>query len=516
MDFKELQHKIDTPDCEGLINMILSLKKTKQADDVIIMALQQYGYTDHSILGALEYVNKNIKELEKQNMVKENINTFSLVDIFNKAQTLKAQLRNYILEETLSVSAQNAISDIDRNFDFMKCQIIEQISNGVIDEAKSELGIAYKYSVVESLYNSLSKYDLNETKAFAKELMDLYNEHMYEFEAARFVNEASNGRSPYFSGQKNLVESMEKFLTESDMTEETFVSILEANTWSNKCNSLLSAIEGSKEPKEHVYDTYKVYESISPVATVDGKMIVNLFGENYSCDGRCFEKFDGKVTDSKYNNVLEGLGVMEFDAESKTLSYRSKYGKDLEYDLVESVARVGQMEFALDSILEFASAIAPFNIFNSKDDYNKVMKLLEAREIINEIDNCKTIVPSNASGIAHIFESAEGTIVMFVNGNGSRTMKFNLKSKLAEAVAQEINCKIDALFEAEIRKEDAAMYERECKINEIKDNLEFLNEKRSEFVSLLASSNNDQRILDTIALIDNEIVSFEKKLQKLI
>ena len=149
MDLKILQNNIDSEALGNIINIILSLKKTKQTDEVIIFTLQQYGYTDTNILSALDYVNKNIKKLEKQNMVKEN-NTFSLVSIFDKAQQLKAQLRNYLLDENLSFASQNAINDIDRNFDFMKCQIIEQISKGIIDEEKSELGIAFKYAVQQS------------------------------------------------------------------------------------------------------------------------------------------------------------------------------------------------------------------------------------------------------------------------------------------------------------------------------------------------------------------------------
>lgn len=513
MDLKTLGNKIEYDNNPNVINMILSLKNTNQTDEVIIFTLQQYGYTDDTILSALEYVNKNIKKLEKQNMVKEN-NTFSLVSIFNKAQNLKAQLRNYILDETLSFVAQNAINDIDRNFDFMKCQIIEQISNGTIDEAKSELGIAYKYAVVESLYSSLSKYSVEEIKSFTDALLSLYEAHKYEFEAARIINESNNGKTLFFKGQDKLVNEMNNFLTESSLSEEEFVEILENNSWSKKCQDLLTAIESSKAPKEHVYDSFKVYESISPVTTVGNKMIVNLFGSNYSYNGKCFEEYNEEITDTKYNNVLEGLSVMSYNPEDKTLTYNSKYGKNLEYDLSESIIRVGQLEFKLDSILECINAISSLNVFNSKEDYSKVMKLLESREIINELDNCKTIVPNNSSCVAHIFESNNGTSVLYVDKKTVTYESFNLKSKLVESVAEKLNCKIDSLFETEIRKEDKTKYARECEIEEIQTTLKFLGEKRSEFVNL--NVNNDERLNETIKLIDEEIISFEKKLKNLI
>ena len=515
MDLKTLQNKVDNEYESSLVNIILSLKKTKQTDEVIIFTLQQYGYTDQTILSTLSYVNDNIKKLEKQNMVKES-NTFSLVDIFNKAQTLKAQLRNYLLDESLSFSAQNAISDIDRNFDFMKCQIIEQISNGVIDEEKSELGIAFKYAIVEKLYNTLQKYNIEDVKSFTSELLNLYETHKYEFEAARIINESSNNKTlTLFKGQENLVNDMNKFLTESNLTEEEFVEILENNAWSKICQDLLSSIEASKAPKEHVYDSFNVYESISPVVTVGNKMIVNLFGSNYSYNGKVFEEYAEEIVDTKYNNVLEGLKIMTYNPSEKTLTYNSKYGKNLEYDLLESIIRVGQSEFKLDSILEFASAISTMNIFNSKSDYNKVMKLLESRDIINEIDNCKTIVPSNGTCIAHIFESINGTTVLYVSKSEVTKENFNLKSKLVESVAEKLNCKIDTLFENEIRKEDKTKYARECEIEEIQNTLKFLGEKRKQFVNLL-NDGNDVRINETIKLIDDVIVSFEKKLQKLV
>jgi len=278
----------------------------------------------------------------------------------------------------------------------------------------------------------------------------------------------------------------------------------------------LHAIESSKEPKEHVYDTFNVYESISPVTTIGNKMIVNLFGSNYSYDGKTFEEFSEEVTDTKYNNVLEGLSVMTYNPTEKTLTYFSKYGKNLEFDLNESIVRIGQLEFKLDSILEFASAIQSLNVFNNKNDYNKVMKLLESRDIINEIDNCKTIVPNNNLGrVAHIFESNNGTTVLFVDKNNISKELFNLKSKLVESVAEKLNCKVDALFETEIKKEDQTKYERECEIEEIQKTLKFLGEKRNEFANLLAKG-EDSRINETIKLIDDEIVSFEKKMQKLI
>lgn len=516
----------------NLYNLIGSFKKTGQSDDVIRQSLWQLGFIPEIVETHLSYYNeKNPVSGKTDKKVNENnINMKLTLETLHKcASKAISSLEEMKSDNSFGFSAAAAKSIIEScmaNLQITKDDEIvlqEKVKMGYkIDD--SLVNPVLKYSVAESLYQSLTQYDwLKPVSDLRNMIAESFAGDRWGYVAAKFAKSLSkNGNNEAFA---NLYESVLGTMIDEDNTRLALKKVLLENAWNREGKNILSMIVAEEKSELGQVDT-RVYENsscsvrknISPLLVDGENRIFNLNGKDWIFDGKTIT--EAKVTDRRYLNVLEGLRIFRYDSENDRLVYNGKNNMVLEYDCKnDRIGLTGMEDINEKSIIDIYESLKRCGIFDRETIKNcePIVKFFESRDILTEIDNITTIGSDKFAGLfISVINVNEGVYVNKVNKPfGVNEMVLCESAKKACDVIRDF-MKYDAtsILESRLKEEGEKSAIIESERNEIKDTLSFLNEKRNELIQAMQETDNDEKLASALKLIESEIHKFEKQLQE--
>lgn len=516
---------------KNMINLIASYKNTGQSDDVIKQSLWQMGMIPEVIDSHLDYYNKHTSQINKDiNIVKENKDMkLTLVKLYENAQKAISALEDMKSDNSLGFSASAAQKIIEGCM--AKLQITKDDEMVMQEKIKSGYKIddtlvnpVLKYTVAESMYQSLSQYDwLMPVSDFRNMIGESFIADKWSYVSAKFASSVSKkSENPAF---ESLYESLVDTLIDEENVRLALKKVLLENSWNGDAKNILSSIvaeEKSEQGKvdERMYEnaSCSIVKNFSPCLIDENKKIFNLNGKNYIFDGE--KIIEAAVSDRRYLNVLEGLSLMKYESDSDRFVYYGKNNMVLEMNCESLNVNLSGIENFNDmSIIDMNESMKRCGIFDRETicDCEKLVKMFESKEMLREIDYATTIKNDKFAGVyVTIINVSEGIYVNKVNHPfGINEM---ILCESAKKACEEIKnfMKYDAtkILESKLKEEGEKDAIIESKISEIKDTLSFLNEKRNELITALQETNNNNEIKSALELIESEIRKFEKQLQE--
>ena len=515
----------------NLINLIASYKKTGQSDEVIKQSLWQLGMIPELIESHLDYYNKHTAQINKDiNIVKENKDMkLTLVKLHENAQKTISALEEMKSDNSLGFSASAAQKIIENCMaqlqitkdDEMVMQ--EKIKAGyVIDDTL--VNPVLKYTVAESLYKSLTQYEwlmpVNDLRAM---IAESFVGDKWSYVSAKFAKSLSTRTDN--AAFDNLYESLVNTLIDEDNVRLALKNVLLENSWNSEAKNILSAIVAEEKAEqgkvdERIYEnsSCSIRKNFSPCIIDENKRIFNLNGKNYIFDGE--HLLEAAVSDIRYRNVLEGLSLMNYEADKDRFVYYGKNNLVLEMNCDTLNINLSCVENFNDmSIIDVNETLKRCGIFDRETIGNceKLVKMFESKDMLREIDCATTIQNDKFAGVfVSIINVSEGVYVNKVNHPFGINELVLCES--AKQACEEIKnfMKYDAtkILESRLKEEGEQEAIVESERNEIKDTLTFLNEKRNELIATLQSTNNNEQIKSALELVESEIRKFEKQLQE--
>ena len=290
------------------------------------------------------------------------------------------------------------------------------------------------------------------------------------------------------------------------------------NQWSQIAQYTLRHFK--EETKVNKLDECDVFSIVSPVYKINEGIVFNITGKNYIYNGNTVEESKSEIEDINYNNVLAGLSRMQYEPKNQSFVYEGTNNKILTYDTNQDRITINNLILNSNSILSIAESLRNSGIFDSVSnakDYELILKMFESREMIQNIDVCKIIMPKTFNGrFCTIFEEANSNLkVNYINENNStiETKNYNLAINVVSSVKEFLNCDITKIFESRLIKENDEKTIRDTEITEISKALDKLYEKRNQ-ISEVYIQLKDESLNDSLKIIDVEIKKLEKQLQE--
>jgi len=516
----------------NLINLIASFKKTGQSDEVIKQSMWQLGMIPEVVEAHLDYYNKHTAQINKDiNIVKETKNMkLTLEKLHTQSEKTIAALEEMKSDNSLGFSAtsakriiENALSQLQISNDD-KTVMEEKIKAGYkIDDTL--VNPVLKYTVTESLYTALAQYDWIQPVAdFRKMIEESFIADKWSYVTAKFANSlAGQSSNPSYA---HLYECLVDTLIDEENVRLALKDVLLENSWNNDAKSLLSAIVAEEKAEQGEINT-SIYENsncsvrktISPLIIDENKKVFFLNGKNYIFDGQTLE--EATVTDRKYNNVLEGLSILKYEADKDRLVYYGKNNMVLEYSCQDDKISLTGVDNVNDmSIIDLNETLKRCGIFDRETIGNceKLVKFFESKDILVELDSPITTIQSDkfAGVFVTVINVQEGVYVNKVNAAlGINEMTHYKTAKEAcDAIRDFMKYDATAILSEKLQAEGIKNAIIESKRNEIKETLSFLSEKRAQLIAGLQETNNNEQVKAALELVEGEIRKFEKELQE--
>ena len=517
---------------QNLINLIASYKKTGQSDEVIKQSLWQLGMIPEVVESHLDYYNKHAAQINKDiNIVKETKDMkLTLEKLHTQSEKTIAALEEMKSDNSLGFSAssaqriiENALAQLQITKDD-KTVMEEKIKAGYkIDDTL--VNPVLKYTVTESLYTALTQFDwLMPVADFRNMIAESFVADKWSYVAAKFANSlAGQSSNPSYA---NLYEGLVNVLIDEENVRLALKDVLLENSWNTDAKSLLTAIVNEEKAEQGEINTSlyensncSVRKTFSPIIIDENKKVFHLNGKNYIFDGKTLE--EATVTDQKYNNVLEGLSVLKYEADKDRLVYYGKNNMVLEYNCqTDELSLTGVDNINEMSIIDINETLKRCGIFDRETIGNceKIVKFFESKDILYELDAPVTTVQSDkfAGVFVTVINVQEGVYVNKVNvALGINEMvHYNTAKEACDAIRDFMKYDATAILSEKLQAEGIKNAVIESKRNEIKETLSFLSEKRAELIAGLQETNNNKQIKDALELVEGEIRKFEKELQE--
>lgn len=516
---------------KNMINLIASYKKTGQSDDVIKQSLWQMGMIPEIIDSHLDYFNKHITQINKENnIVKENKDMKLTLEKMHKCATKAiSALEDMKSDNSLGFSASTAQKIIENCMTQLQIQkddemvMQEKIKAGYkIDDTL--VNPVLKYTVAESLYQNLSQYDwLMPVSDLRNMIAETFVGDKWSYVTAKFAKSISNKTNN--QAFDDLYESLVNTLIDEDNVRLTLKNVLLENTWNREGKNILASIVAEEkaergEVNEKIYENSNcsVYKNLSPLLIDGDNKIFNLNGKNYIFNGKTLT--EAAVSDRCYLNVLEGLSLMKYESDKDRLVYYGKNDLMLEYDCKTDMLKLtGMDDLGEKSILDINETLKRSGLFDRETigDCEKLVKFYESKDLLTDIDTITTIKNDKFPGVfVSVIAVSEGVYVNKVNNpfGYNELILCESAKKACEEIKDFMKYDATKILEDQLKLEGEQQAIIESERTEIKDTLAFLSEQRSKLIETIQETDNNEQLSEALKLVESEIHKFEKQLQE--
>lgn len=533
---------------DNLLRLIYSYKKSELTDQQIIAVLIGMGVVEEIAISHLDYYNNKVKNKEpmehndlklntnhlvtvdpkKSETVKENtfhnMKKLNIVQLYENLVTCAKDLKDLAAKNAgISYSATSACALVEQtlvNFP-TEVTLASARNKAGLDAEEPNVNPALKYVIAESIYNALRTSQLVPAVVMCEYISESMKEDKWGYVGAKvcqICNRKSSNKMYAELGQKvqealsaeNVYEGLKKVATESEF-------------WCSESKQVIALMEA--EIKANVPKTTAVktitctpVTIFSPVLESNNSVTFNLYDKNYTMEGS--KLIESTVSDSRYNDVVNGLKLMSYNDKANSLVYFGVNGKNLEYDLNEGKICMGEENLSDISSLDLKDRLTLSGMFNRSTvkHIDTLVKMFESRDMICQLDSFTNLHSNfNPALFLTLIAVEEGYYVNVADyGRKVNEMKFFASAtETKNFIKESINYDATALLQEGLKKEQdkqATILENR---QQIQERIDFLKGKRNEVVSRIETlpTNIDSKALtEALNLLECEIKDNEQLL----
>lgn len=530
---------------ENLLRLIYSHKKCGLTDEQIMSVLLGMGVVEKVAAEHLQYYKDSIEKQKKEPMetdalkldrgfevsgdgkaninIKENkkttMNKLNLIQLYENLSNAAHDLHELATAKAnASYSAITAYSIIEKAMESMSSDVTLLVTRkkaGLpVDESK--INPALKYEVAESVYNMLNTSYLIPAKVLCEYIGESMKEDKWGYVGARMLRAcgAKSANNMYAA----LYEQVADALSSENIYENLKKVANESEFWCSESKQVMALIESEEYgktnelPKSVVENHgYTMVAMFSPILENEDSVSFNLYGKNYMLkEGKITEC---KVSDTRYNDVVNGLRLMSYNGKDDTLEYYGANGKVLEYHLNEGTINIGKNDLTKDSSIDLRNKLAISGLFNNSTigDADTLTKMFESRELIGRLDSCVNLKSEIQAGLfLTLISVEEGYYLNTVDIKKmvNEMQYFKTATSAKNFIKESFNYDATPILKDALKEEGdkfAAVMEKR---NNIQERIDFLKEKRGEVMAKIEEtpSNVDtSNLVEALNLLECEI-----------
>lgn len=529
---------------ENLLRLIYSHKKCGLTDEQILSVFLGMGVVEQVAKDHLEYYKKyidnkkdpmatddlkldtgfQVKGENKTNInIKENNNTvmkkLNIIQLYENLSTAARELHEMATTKAnASYSAITAYSIIEQAMSNLPSEVSLLASRkraGLpVDDTK--VNPALKYEVAESVYSMLNGSILVPAKVLCEYIKESMESDKWGYVGAKVMKAcgAKSSNNMYAA----LYEQVASVLLSDNIYENLKKVVSESEFWCSESKQVVALMESEQygltnELNKTVVENsgYTMVAMFSPILESEEGVSFNLYGKNYMLkDGKVMEC---KVADKRYNDVVNGLRLMAYNAKDNTLEYYGVNGKVLEYHLNEGKINLGSNDMTNLASIDLRNSLSISGLFSKATvgDIDVLTKMFESRDLIGGLDSCINLKSELTPGLfLTLISVEEGYYVNVVNYNTLVNEMRYFKSATAAKnfIKESFNYDATTILREALKAEgdkNAAILENR---NKIQERIDFLKEKRGEVMAKIESmpSNIDSTsLVEALNLLECEI-----------
>lgn len=437
---------------------------------------------------------------------------FNLIQLYENLVSAARDLKDLATaKDNASYSAMSSFSIIENAIKQFPAEVAIMIGrkNAGLPVDESKLNPAIKYMIAENVYKSLNGSFLVPVKTLCSYIQSTMETDKWGYVGAQVMEscakKSSNNMYAALYEQMNSV-----LLNDNDDVYESLKKVAsDSEFWCNESKQVIALMESEEYSETKKLNKTAVENNccsmvkmFTPFISENNRIVFNLYGKNYALsNGRILET---RVSNEKYNNVVNGLSLMNYNAKENTLDYYGANGKVLEYKIDENRICIGSNDLTDLPSLDLRDALSISGMFNKGNvqHIDTLVKMFESRDMISELDNAVNLRSDvNAGVFLTLISVEEGFYVNSVDYNNyTNEMKFfksatAAKNYIKESINYDATNILREALKAEGDKKAAIMEER----SNIQDRIDFLKEQRSKIVSKIESTPKN---IDTTALVE--------------
>ena len=435
---------------------------------------------------------------------------FNLIQLYENLVSAARDLKDIATsKDNASYSAMSSFSIVENAIKQIPAEVAIMIGrkNAGLPVDESKLNPSIKYVIAESVYNALNGSFLVPAKTLCSYIKSTMEYDKWGYVGSKVMESCAKKSS------NNMYAALYKQVNDVLLNDDVYESLkkvaCDSEFWCNESKQVIALME-SEEYKTTNKITKTVVENnccsmvkmFTPFISENNRIVFNLYGKNYALsNGKILETH---VSNERYNNVVNGLSLMSYNAKENTLDYYGANGKILEYKIDENRICIGNNDLTDLPSLDLRDNLSISGLFN-KGNVNHIdtlVKMFESRDMITELDNCINLRSDvNAGVFLSIISVDEGFYVNSVNYNNyTNEMKFfksatAAKNYIKESINYDATNVLREALKAEGDKNAAIMEER----SSIQERIDFLKQKRGEIVSKIESTPKN---IDTTSLVE--------------
>lgn len=524
----EIPYNMEIPD--SLLNMVMMYRHNGNMTDAQILSiLIGNGIDDGMAQAAITEFNRlhGKNEITTKNKVHEQMEKYTLTGLYEHLESCMNSLRQLTQDQALSYSANTALQvceafvgklpmdEINRNLSRKNAGLVERCNPTI------------KYVFGKEMHETLKRFDNLEPIA----------------EYCRFIEEQMNANKYQFMVSEATVDLMNKQDSMSKMLYGKFAGLLDEeysenfydlahdlatqNAWYGPARQIAEAMyaENCKKettPQVQVEDNnFSLVKRYSPVLECEEGIIFNMNGINL-----CWNKTNGTimeatVKDNKYNAVIEGLKLMNFDGKD-TFRFDGYNGNYISYNVPEDTIKLnGKSELNTMSSMDLYEALQSSGVFggftvSNKQALDALIRLFENRGMIADLDNFTCLESNKFAGLyLTLFAVDESNYYVNIVNKGMgehSTQKFSSATETVDYIKEAVNFDASSLVKDQLLKEGNKQQEIKELRKQINDDIIFLREQYDKVKAVYEETNNEE-LHEALMMLQDNIDAQEKALQ---
>lgn len=417
-------------------------------------------------------------------------------------------------------NAQNVISATSYKIIELTPAKVNEISNFISYQKSSEdtsinedlVNPNLKYKIAKSLHRDLTQCDwLNPVRELRTYIDSMYNNSKWSFKISEAIENNQFVKGPL---AESLVNDLNNTLKQSANIKESFSKIATKYPWSNDVKYILNEMA--------IEDKQAVSNGAGNISAVISPVIENENGLNFFLHGKTYAIQNGQVkesvvTDQRFFNVLEGLGMFKHIGNSLVLFGQDS--KSMEYNIAEGKLTLGNINLSDATPDKIKESLLSTNFFGYQhfQKADTVARFFESIDLLYEMDNFTNVSSKQfASLYLTMIAVEEGYWVNKVNhGMKLNEMVFiQSATETVKIIKEFINYDATLVLSdkliAEGNKEVELIRERA----DISEQIQFLEERKLTLNQAINKIGKSEELQEALNMLNTEIAKCEKALQE--
>jgi len=510
---------LNTPP-KQLMDLTREFFKSGKSPSQVLAILVGMGTPQQLALAAI-YAHGAIGAMQEKQQKNHTKMKFTLVDLYEKVTQAIEKLDEMSADKSrTSYSIKQAKDILEKSKSmFPDLSLVKGISSkmsaddadSVREDVESKVAPTLKFAIAKNIHRSVAIHDwmqpISELRSY---INSIYSDNKWSFrvnEAVESISKRSN------SMESKLAIELTSLISESeDVVKSGISTIASKNPWSPECRAIINEMKA--EAKGADQSKARVTRIFTPMLSESNGVVFHLHGKNWKFDGKGIE--EAKVTDPRFNQVLEGLRMFTDKGDSLVLFGESE--KALEINLDEGIIKLGDLDMTEMEAGTVKEALVANKFFSFRDAWkaDKIASLVEHFDMVGELDNALGLTSTEFLNVyLTMLAVEEGVWVNKINpAMKMNEMKFFPTASAALKEAKEfIGYDATAYLAEALVKEGHKTAIVEKKRAAINGEISFLEEKKGQINAAIARIGRSEELSEALKMVESELMKKEKELQ---